>query len=165
MAAKHMAFLPRSLLAQALLFPVDGNGHLKWEEYGVTPFSGVNASDLLVSGMKTAMLRQNVIANNIANADTPNFTPTRVDFDATLRRMVEGRSHVDLRTTEARHLDYRSHRPVLEFAATGSKNDGNRVDLDEEITALAENRGRYTTYSAFLTKRYRMYNNMLDGLR
>jgi flagellar basal-body rod protein FlgB len=115
--------------------------------------------------MQTAMLRQKVIANNIANVDTPNFTPTRVDFDATLRRMVEGRSHVDLRTTRARHLDYRSHRPVLEFAATGSKNDRNKVDLDEEITSLAENRGRYTIYSALLTKQYRMYNNMLDGLR
>lgn len=131
----------------------------------MTPFAGVRIENLLESGMRTAMMRHKVIANNIANADTPNFTPTRVDFDATLRRMLEGRSHVDLRTTEARHLDYRSHRPVLDYAAMGSKNDQNRVDLDEEMTTLAENRGRYTTYSALLTKRYRMYNNMLDSLR
>jgi flagellar basal-body rod protein FlgB len=131
----------------------------------VTPFVGVGASDLLVSGLRVAAMNHRVIANNIANADTPNFTPTELDFQATLRREIEQQGHVDLRTTRARHLDYRSHRPQFSQRVHMSKNDNNQVDLDEQVSKLAENRGRYTTYSALLTKRYRMYKNMLDNLR
>ncbi|MFP4502068.1 MAG: flagellar basal body rod protein FlgB [Candidatus Hydrogenedentota bacterium] len=129
------------------------------------PFAGVNTGKLLVTGMRVAAENHRIIANNIANADTPHFTPTRMDFQKTLRREVEGRSHVDLRTTQARHLDYRSYRPVLAKHAQSAKNDYNKVDLDAEVAKLGENRGNYTTYSALLTKRYRMYKNMLDDLR
>lgn len=131
----------------------------------MTPFAGVSTSGLLVSGMRVAAVNHRVIANNIANADTPNFTPTELDFQATLRRELEQQGHVDLRTTRARHLDYRSYRPQFSQRVHMSKNDNNQVDLDEQVSKLAENRSRYTTYSALLTKRYRMYKNMLDNLR
>ncbi len=34
-------------------------------------------------------LQQRVIANNIANANTPNFTPSRVDFETALKSAAE----------------------------------------------------------------------------
>ncbi|HNR30106.1 MAG TPA: flagellar basal body rod protein FlgB [Candidatus Hydrogenedentes bacterium] len=128
-------------------------------------FAGVSADRMLIEGLKVSATNHRILANNIANADTPRFAPTELDFQATLRRALEGRDHVDLRTTQVRHLEYRSHRPKFEGLAFLSKNDYNAVDLDDQLAKLAENRGRYVTYSALLTKQYRSYRTMLDNLR
>lgn len=128
-------------------------------------FAGISAERVLVESLNVAATNHRILANNIANADTPHFTPTELDFRGTLRRALEGRSHVDLRTTRARHIDYRSERPEFERLVFLSKNDYNGVDLDDQMAKLAENRGKYTTYTALLTKRYRTYNAMLDSLR
>lgn len=128
-------------------------------------FAGVDTERLLIEGLKVTATNHRILANNIANADTPRFTPTELDFQTTLRRALEGQDHVDLRTTQVRHLDYRSHRPKFEGLAFLSKNDYNNVDLDDQLAKLAENRGRYVTYAALLTKRYRSYRTMLDSLR
>lgn len=128
-------------------------------------FAGISAERVLVESLNVAATNHRILANNIANVDTPRFSPTELDFQATLRRALEGRSHVDLRTTRARHIDYRSERPDFERLVFLSKNDYNGVDLDDQMAKLAENRGKYTTYAALLTKRYRTYKTMLDSLR
>ena len=128
-------------------------------------FAGISSERVLTQALNVAATNHRILANNIANVDTPHFSPTELDFQATLRRELEGRSHVDLRTTRARHIDYRSERPEFERLVFLSKNDYNGVDLDDQMAKLSENRSRYTTYAALLTKRYRSYKSMLDSLR
>lgn len=128
-------------------------------------FAGVSSERMLTAAMRTATASHRILANNIANADTPGFTPTELDFQTTLQRSLEDRDHVDLRTTRTRHLDYRTYQPKFERLVFLSKNDYNGVDLDDQMSKLAENRGRYTTYAALLSKQYRTYRNMLDSLR
>jgi flagellar basal body rod protein FlgB len=53
----------------------------------------------------------------------------------------------------------------LERLALLSKNDYNKVDLEQEMADLAENTGRYTTYSSLLAKQFGMIKSMLSGLR
>ncbi|MBI4557754.1 MAG: flagellar basal body rod protein FlgB [Candidatus Hydrogenedentes bacterium] len=128
-------------------------------------YAGVDTSRLLVDGMRTAEFNQRIIANNVANADTPNYTPASVDFQSTLRAALEGHGHVALRTTRAVHFEASRHLPEFEGVAILSKNDYNKVDLDYEVAKLSENTGRYVVFGSLLAKKFRMIKDMLTGLR
>lgn len=128
-------------------------------------FEGVSVNTVLKTAMNVAEMNQRVIANNIANADTPHFSPSVVDFQRTLTAAVAGGGdHIGLRTGRSRHLDRSRVHTDLERKSALSKNDYNQVDLEVEISRLAENRGRYVMYSQLLAKKYRMAGEMLDGL-
>lgn len=127
-------------------------------------FGDFDAAQVLMSGMRTAAIRHKYLANNIANADTPNFTPTEVDFQKTLRATLEGRGDFALRASHPRHLDFRKNHTNFEGLAYLSKNDYNKVDVDDQLTKLAENRGQYTTYARLLSKKFEMTSGLLDSL-
>jgi len=128
-------------------------------------YEGVDVTRLLHEGMRVAEFNQKLIANNIANVDTPNYNPAEIDFQKTLRRAVEGRLQFSLRKTDSRHLSSDRYRPAMERVAPLSKNDYNKVDLDHEMVKLSDNRGRYTTYSALLVKHFQLIKGMLQELR
>ncbi len=131
----------------------------------MSAYGGVDVSRLLHEGMRVSEFNQRLIANNIANAETPNYNAARLDFQGTLRAALEGRGRVDLRTTQAAHQQYARHRPAFERVALHSRNDYNKVDLDEEMAALSENTSRYTTYGSLLAKRFQMVKQTLNDLR
>ena len=97
--------------------------------------------DLLHRTMSVNLMRQDVIANNIANADTPNFKRADVNYESALRRALESGEQGGLRGayTDDKHIpfekniDYRTVRPrrVLDFLTT-AKNNGNNVDIEVE---------------------------------
>ncbi len=66
--------------------------------------------------------RQQVVASNIANADTPGYKTKDVDFQSELALQMDG-----IKPT------------VSEVSGLRSKNDGNNVDIDREARLLAEN--------------------------
>ena len=99
--------------------------------------------------------RQQVIASNIANADTPNFKARDVDFRAALAGALGGRTgDVAMKTPPARHiagaasgtfdasLKYRNE----EQGAI----DGNTVNMDVERAAFAENSVQYQASVTFI---------------
>lgn len=127
-------------------------------------YAGIDTSNLLVQAMKVREQNHRFIANNIANVDTPHYNPVELDFQKTLRAMVEGRGGVTLRTTRPRHFDYETHRLDFERLAFLSKNDYNKADLDDQITKLSQNSGEYTTYARLLSKKFAMTKSMLQSL-
>jgi flagellar basal-body rod protein FlgB len=93
--------------------------------------------------------RQEAIATNIANVDTPGYQRTDVPFEAELRaRLGTGRR---LATTDPRHFALApAGAGLLHTALDASRgrervgrNDGNDVDIDYEMTRLAETSLRY----------------------
>ena len=124
----------------------------------------VDATQLLVGAMKTAEMNHRYLANNIANADTPGFNPVNIDFQKTLRAVMDGRDSLALRSGSSRHLSF--ERPTVEFErlASLSKNDYNKVDLDDQLSRLQENTGNFSAYSALVAKRCQMTKNMLSAL-
>ena len=109
--------------------------------------------DILQRSMDTSLLRQNVIANNIANANTPNFKRSVVNFETRLayalqseerqprfREALTDENHIRFRTP----ADYRDVRPrrVLDFTTT-AKNNGNNVDVETESMNLLNNQLAY----------------------
>ena len=130
----------------------------------MTPFAGIDTSILLTKAMQVAQLNHKIIANNIANADTPHFNPTELDFKKTLRIALQGRGGTDLRTGRPRPFSFVRRRPESAKLALLSKNDYNKVDLDDQIAKLSENTGKYIMYANLLRKRFEMTKGMLSGL-
>ncbi|HEY0286898.1 MAG TPA: flagellar basal body rod protein FlgB [Pseudomonas sp.] len=105
--------------------------------------------------------RQQVLANNIANADTPNFRARDFDFSAELSSALQnGRSNergMTLATTSDRHLhaasDSLSTRSLLYRVPDQPSLDGNTVDMDRERAQFTDNAVRYQASLTFLSSR------------
>jgi flagellar basal-body rod protein FlgB len=82
--------------------------------------------------------RQRVAASNIANADTPGYRAREVDFSWHLETVA-----------------------VREAWGDSAKNDGNTVQLDRELRALADNNLRFTIAAALLQKQIRGVRNAI----
>ena len=131
----------------------------------MTPFGGVDTITVLHQGMRVAHRNHTLIANNIANVDTPGYDPTRLDFQASLRAALQGQDRIALRRTDPRHLEANIPNPSFERLALSSKNDYNKVDLDQEIVLMDENTGKYTTYGRILGKKFGLMKDMLANIR
>ncbi|THG78681.1 flagellar basal body rod protein FlgB [Pseudomonas sp. A-1] len=105
--------------------------------------------------------RQQVLANNIANADTPNFKARDFDFAAELARAAQAQPAAGpqaLRTTDARHLSGRlgglaSERELLYRIPGQPSMDGNTVDMDLERGEFADNAMRYQVSLTLMNSR------------
>lgn len=102
----------------------------------------------LQKALELRQLRQQVIAGNIANADTPGYHPRRLDFEQELRQAAQGSA--PLRQTRERHLgpgkgpDRVTPRVEVETDA---------VNVDQEMTRLAENQLLYEAAVQALNKK------------
>jgi len=97
---------------------------------------------ILEEGLNAAALRQRVMANNIANINTPSFKASRVSFEAELRNWLSKEQEVSLVSTHPRHLGSNWTRPkpkIVKSDNPAMRPDGNNVDLDSEQVMLAAN--------------------------
>ena len=106
------------------------------------------AADYLRAGLKASGLRQSVIANNIANLNTPDFRRGQVRFESLLADAVKGDSAADPSDVTPE---------VLHAAAEGPGDQGNNVDLDVEVGELIKNSTLQKAYLRLMTK---MMNQM-----
>jgi flagellar basal-body rod protein FlgB len=113
--------------------------------------------DILHRGMDVAVLRRQVIADNVANADVPNFKRSTLNFESSLKKALESESQepvLAMATTDPRHIssfsptDWRNVEPrrVLDYLST-SKNNGNNVDAEQEMMDSVNNQLAYTLES------------------
>src|SRR6056297_336289 len=112
--------------------------------------------------------RNTVIANNLANADTPGFKARDHDFKALLAQagsQVPGGDQV--RVTHSRHLGGSdgpgAPGPLLYRVPMQPAQDGNTVEQDREQAAFAENSVRYQASLQFLNSRIQSMVNVLKG--
>lgn len=112
--------------------------------------------------------RNTVIANNLANADTPGFKARDYDFKAALAEAggpPPGAGRV--RVTHSRHLDNGSGAggtgPLLYRTPMQPAQDGNTVEPDREQAAFAENAVRYQASLQFLNGRIQSMVSVLKG--
>ncbi|MFA7240716.1 MAG: flagellar basal body rod protein FlgB [Sulfuricellaceae bacterium] len=92
--------------------------------------------------------RQQTLASNVANADTPNYKARDFDFAKELTRAVDGRGNrIELKTTSARHLLPKQDNPLgvelLYRSSVQPSIDGNTVDMDIERAQFTDNAIHY----------------------
>lgn len=103
---------------------------------------------VLEKSLDAAWTRNEVISNNIANVDTPNFKRSTVSFEDELNKAMDS-SILDLKTTDSRHISLKnSDLPITvsqDQASLQYRLDGNNVDVESEMAELAKNNIRYNT--------------------
>ncbi|MDP2210431.1 MAG: flagellar basal body rod protein FlgB [Candidatus Aquicultor sp.] len=121
----------------------------------------------LQKGMDATSLRQQVISENIANINTPGYKKRDVLFEGELKRALAKKYDSRMQQTDARHLPggrslagVGARVDVLN--ATSMREDGNNVDVDEEMTNLAENNIRFNTMAQLIASRFTGLKNVIN---
>ena len=107
--------------------------------------------NILDKAADAAWLRNDAIANNIANADTPGYKRQDVAFESELKKALRTAKYGGTRDTRdtldkvVANLDSQKldARPYTDYAGYSYRLDGNNVDPDTEGVYLAENQLRY----------------------
>lgn len=112
--------------------------------------------------------RQQLLASNIANADTPNFKARDIDFSQALSGAIGTRmGPLALTTSAAAHLSAAKSQPLDRFARFRTEQqstvDGNTVDMDVERAAFAENALHYQASVTFINGLLRSMQSAISG--
>ncbi len=103
-----------------------------------------NFVNMLEKAADASMLRYNVIANNIANNDTPNYKRKDVNFEDYLLEELTSGSNRSLREKVADvDLDNITASTYTDYSQLSYRLDGNNVDIDTENVELASTQIKY----------------------
>ncbi len=135
--------------------------------FDLDSYLGVHAKALGLREQRTELL-----ARNLANADTPGYKARDLDFRAALASAEGTAASGTLRATQARHFDT-SGAAALEPGSTEAflkyrtplapSLDGNTVDAQLEQAAFADNSVRYQATLQFLSSKFRSLMTAITG--
>lgn len=107
-------------------------------------FDYVNVLDKAADG---AWLRNEAIANNIANVNTPNYKRQDVSFEAELKQALKASGNNETLDERISNVNDRlsriEPRVYTDAAGYSYRLDGNNVDIDNENVELASNQIKY----------------------
>ena len=103
-----------------------------------------NYIKVLDKAADASWVRNDVLANNIANADTPNYKRKDVQFETYLSNAVAGTDSLD-ETVANIDLSTLESTTYTEQAGLSYREDGNNVDISTENVELAKNQLKYYT--------------------
>lgn len=111
--------------------------------------------NVLDKAADAAWLRNDAIANNIANADTPGYKRQDVSFETELARAI-GSSRYESMDAKVADLKLGQITPTVytDAADYSYRLDGNNVDPDTENVYLAENQITYNALMSSITKEF-----------
>lgn len=128
---------------------------------------------LIADALDYRATRQDMIASNIANADTPYYRPRDISFDETLRAkqadvLDEGSPKLSLAQTNGEHIPLQEERSTLKpktFFRDGhmARNDGNSVDIDVETTEMSKNSVMFNALIQANKKDTMIFKSVLDA--
>lgn len=124
----------------------------------MTAISFKNALGIHPDALRVRTERSEILANNIANSDTPGFKARDLDFKGILRGEYESRDRMELSRTNARHI------PAEAVATESSLKyriptqpavDGNTVETDIEQAQYARNALEFQSSFTFLNSKFK----------
>jgi len=130
-------------------------------------------SELLKDAMDYRSIRQDMIASNIANADTPNYKSRDISFEQALVHkkaalLKDDSSQLKMAQTDAGHIKPQeeaiSYKPTT-FFRNGhmARNDGNSVDIDVETTEMSKNSIMFNALVSALKKDSMIYKSVIEA--
>ena len=121
---------------------------------------GIHERALMLKGQ-----RSEVLASNLANADTPHYKARDIDFKSALAN-AQQRQGIGLQTTDKRHISPAMESGPAELLYRVPEQpslDGNTVDSRVEQAAFAENALQYQASLTFLGNRINGLRNAIRG--
>jgi flagellar basal-body rod protein FlgB len=125
------------------------------------------------SALSARAIRQDLISSNIANADTPYYKARDIDFETALAKKAaeefldEKPKKLELaRTTPnmLKGIEDDPNKPTIFFRDGHlTRNDGNNVDLDVEMTELSKNSTMYNALIESLKKESEIFKAVITA--
>ncbi|REK76501.1 flagellar basal body rod protein FlgB [Paenibacillus paeoniae] len=116
-----------------------------------------------------AEVRQRVISNNIANAETPHFKRSELVFEQLLEETMGAGRKLAGRSSDSRHISIGSNASRLPSSqvvtddSTTMNNNKNNVDPDREMSLLAKNQLSYYLYTKQINHELKMMRTAIEG--
>jgi flagellar basal-body rod protein FlgB len=114
----------------------------------------------LNTSLNLRLMNQNVIASNIANADTPNYKAKAMEFESAFREALQSGDDLGMQRPEEGHMGPSAidaiHPEIYEVPNGVESLDGNTVNRSEEMTKMAENQMMYETGIELLRRKLGM---------
>ncbi|MEF3191810.1 MAG: flagellar basal body rod protein FlgB [Campylobacterales bacterium] len=133
------------------------------------------AYNFMAAALNGRALRQDLIASNIANADTPFYRPRDLDFETVLAQearkafLGEKSQVLPMAKTNRMHLDpikEESGKPTLFFRDGHlTRNDGNSVDIDVEMSEMSKNNVMYQALTSAIKKESAIMAAVIDATK
>ncbi len=117
-------------------------------------------------------MKQDLISNNLANIDTPGYLAQDADFQSALQRAIKpagSKSNlqpVSMQITHPGHITSldRPDNVQITYRQGGSlRADGNDVDIDVEMSQMAETGIQYQAISQLVSKKLLLLKNIVTG--
>lgn len=108
-------------------------------------------NDILGSALQASAYKNDVIQNNIANADTPNYKKRDVDFESALKNELETAKVTG-------EIDFDNLKPTTTSDPLSYRLDGNNVDLNVEMVEMYKNSVKYDTLAQSVMNNYKRIN-------
>ncbi|RCK79371.1 MAG: Flagellar basal-body rod protein FlgB [Candidatus Ozemobacter sibiricus] len=129
--------------------------------------TGTATFNLLAKGLEVSARRHRVIANNIANVNTPRFKRQIITFEEEMAKVFDGKVELVGKRLDDRHIpieqvNYMDVQPTtITDRAHVMRNDKNNVDIDVEMSDLAKNTMTYQVHSARLAAMFEGLNDVI----
>ena len=98
--------------------------------------------------------KNKVIANNIANTNTPGFKKFEVSFQKELRKAVESKNINKVKNIQE---------SITMSKDKSTRKDGNNVDLDKELVTFYQMSDRHNIYLEILSKKFKGMITAIQG--
>lgn len=126
--------------------------------------------ELLGKTLDLRAKRQTMISSNLANVETPGYTPTDVSFESQLKSALKGGAKEN-GVTNPRHIPLKGRAAslervqgdVVEVDTRTMGPDGNGVEMETEMGRLAENQIMYNASVQLLSKKFDELKQAIRG--
>lgn len=111
--------------------------------------------------------RQKVISSNIANINTPNYKTKELVFEHELKKANKG--DLPLYTTHKSHIQEDliaqpvSNPRLVQVKGLEEQNDGNNVNLDQQMSNMAKNSTMIDALSQAIKKDSRLFRSVVES--
>ena len=119
-----------------------------------------NYINVLGKAANASQVRNEVLSNNLANVDTPNYKRQDVSFENYLQTAIAGNSSLDRAINNVR-MDSLNSTIYTDTASLSYRLDGNNVDVDTENAYLAQNQIRYYTLVDSISQEFSRIKSVL----
>jgi flagellar basal-body rod protein FlgB len=128
----------------------------------------LNNISLLQKALDASSLRQQVISNNISNAETPGYKTKQVVFEDILKKHLNNQTNFVGNRSDTRHLVIGNPADVpeaniVENTNSVMQNNGNNVDIDEEMTRMGKNSLWYYTLTEQINSEFQQLSIAIKG--
>lgn len=123
-----------------------------------------NYINVLNKAAGASWTKNEIIANNIANVDTPDYKRKDLNFESLLSEALSETSlHTKNMDKKVANLNLASLKPDIytEYSTLSYRYDGNNVDIDTEQAYLADNQIKYYTLLDSMTHEFNRLKTVL----